>query len=579
VTAAIWCQRPPPPPDAPHRLGVASARLARLLWQRGVRDAAAAARFLAPLEQPLGDPWAMRGVAEAVRAIEAALAAGTPIGIHGDYDCDGVSAAALLADALERLGARVEVYLPHRVRDGYGVAPQALRAFAARGVRLVLTVDCGITANAEVALAGELGLEVIVTDHHHVPVALPAARAVLNPRQPACGYPFRDLAGAGVAFVLARALLQSRLPPAAAEEATAALLDLAALGTIADLVPLEGENRTLVARGLRVLNAAQRPGLRALLQAARTTPGALTAQQVAFALTTRLNAAGRMGEATDALRLLRAPDAATAEPLAAQLEEANRARQVTVEAAIAEASAQIDPAAPALVIAGRFPLGVVGLVAHRLAERTGRPCVVLEHDGTLCRGSARGPEGFHLAEALAACSDLLLKYGGHAQAGGCTLRAEHLAAFTARFQALARAALGDAPPPPRLCADDMLPLTALDWDLAESLRALEPCGLGNPPPLLYTPRVQVREARPLGRAGTALRVGSGGPSARATWFGPGDAPALGQWIDMLYEVERREWDGQVRLDLRLRAWRPAAAHAELPQLADRLPPTATRQPG
>ena len=568
MTTAIWCQRPPPPPDAPQRLGVASARLARLLWQRGVRDAAAAARFLTAREQPLGDPWAMHGVAEAVRAVHAALAAGAPIGIHGDYDCDGVSAAALLADALERLGARVEVYLPHRVRDGYGVAAEALRAFAARGVRLVLTVDCGITANTEVALATELGLDVVVTDHHHVPVALPAARAVLNPRQPACGYPFRDLAGAGVAFVLARALLHSRLPPAAAEEATAALLDLAALGTIADLVPLVGENRTLVARGLQVLNAARRPGVRALLQAARATPGALTAQQAAFALTTRLNAAGRMGEAVDALRLLRAPDVATAEPLAAQLEAANRARQAAVEAAIAEASAQVDPAAPALIIAGQFPLGVVGLVAHRLAERTGRPCVVLDHDGTLCRGSARGPTGFHLAEALAACSDLLLKYGGHAQAGGCTLRAEQLPAFTARFQALARAALGDAPPPPRLCADDALPLTALDWDLAESLRALEPCGLGNPPPLFYTPRVRVREARPLGRTGTVLWVGDSGPSARATWFGPGDAPPPGQWIDLLYEVERREWDGQVRLDLRLRAWRPAAARAALPLATD-----------
>ncbi|MBX5490340.1 MAG: single-stranded-DNA-specific exonuclease RecJ [Chloroflexi bacterium] len=556
---ALWYQRPVPPPDVHRRLGLASPLLARLLWHRGVRDAAAAARFLAPEAQPLGDPWTMRGVGDAVRAVHAALDAGMPIGIHGDYDCDGVSAAAVLADALERLGATVEVYIPHRVRDGYGVAADALRRFAARGVRLVLTVDCGITANAEVALAGELGLTVIVTDHHHVPVTLPAARAVLNPRQPGCGYPFRDLAGAGVAFVLARALLHSRLPPVAAEEAATALLDLVALGTIADLVPLVGENRTLVARGLRVLNAAPRPGLRLLLQVAGLAPGVLTAQQIAFGLTTRLNAAGRMGDATEALRLLRAPDLQTAAPLATALQAANRARQEAVEAATVEASTRLDPAAPAHVIAGPFPLGVVGLVASRLAERTGRPCLVLERDGEHCRGSARGPEGFHLAEALSACGDLLLKYGGHAQAGGCTLRAEHLPALTARFQALARAALGDTPAPPRLGVEDTLALSALDWPLAESLRALEPCGLGNPPPLFYTPRVRVREARPLGRTGTALRLGNGGPSVRAAWFGPGAPPEPGEWIDIVYEVERREWEGQVRLDLRLRDWRAAAA--------------------
>ena len=358
----------------------------------------------------------MAGVSAAVDRLQRAIRCGEGIGLHGDYDVDGVSATAVLAETLERLGARPIVRIPHRVRDGYGLSAAAVRSLGEAAARVIVTVDCGITANAEVALATDLGIDVVVTDHHHVPTFLPAAYAVLNPRQPGCEYGFRELSGVGVAYVLARALLEGGLPPTAAEASAEALLDLVALGTIADLVPLVGENRVLVARGLRVLQGLRRPGIAALMAVAGARPEGLSAQRVAFTLAPRLNAAGRMGDATSAYALLTAVDATAAEALAAELNTANRERQQAVGAGEARARKAADPAGPAIVVAGEYPLGIAGLIAGRLAEETGRPAVVLERGTEYCKGSARAPGGFHLAEALAACSDLLVKYGGHAQA-------------------------------------------------------------------------------------------------------------------------------------------------------------------
>jgi single-stranded-DNA-specific exonuclease len=553
VVPVGWQVAPAAPPTALRSLGVASPFVAQLLCNRGVRDAAAAARFLNPERQPLGDPWRMAGAAEAVRSVRAAIAAGHRIAVHGDYDVDGVSATATVVETLRRLGCEPLVFVPHRERDGYGLSPASVRMLADQGARLVLTVDCGITANAEVALATELGLDVVVTDHHHVPVSLPAARAVLNPRQPGCEYGFRDLSGVGVAYVLARALLQDALPAREAEAASDALLDLAALGTIGDLVPLVGENRVLVARGLGVLRAARRPGIRALADAAKLDPRHLTAQQAAFILTPRLNAAGRMGEAADAFALLVATDGETAGALAERLSEHNRARQDAVEAGVARARAEADASAPAIVVAGEYTPGIAGLVAGKLLEEFGRPCIVLERQEDFARGSARGPEGFHLAAALERCGDLLVKYGGHAQAAGMTLQSENLSAFITRFQELAGGALGaDAEAPPRQ-VDGALSLRAVNWDFAEQLRALEPYGMGNSVPLFLTERALVRGSRPIGQTGHELRLSDGGLPLRATVFRwPGWLPAVGDQVCVVYEVERRVWQGQVYVDLRLR---------------------------
>jgi len=569
VDEPCWEVCPPAGPEALARLGVDSPLLAQLLWNRGVRDAAAAERFLHPERAALHDPWQMAGVDEAVRCIRAAVAAGAPIAIHGDYDADGVTATAVLVEALRQLGARPLFHIPHRARDGYGLSAATVRRLAAQGVRLLLTVDCGITANAEVALAAELGMEVVVTDHHHVPVDLPAARAVLNPRQPGCRYPFRELAGVGVAYVLARALLESALPAAAAERAAEALLDLVALGTIADMVPLVGENRALVARGLRVLREARRPGLQALMTVAGVAAGDLTAQRVAYSLVPRLNAAGRMADAVEACRLLLAADRARAEPLAERLEALNRVRQQAVMEAVAQARTLADPRAPAAVVVGDFPVGIVGLVAGRLAQETGRPWVVLAREAEYCRGSARGPEGFHLAAALERCADVLVQHGGHAQAAGLTLRVRELPAFVERFQALAAAVLGApgaaaAAPRPRWRIDGVIPLGAIDWAFAETLLQLEPCGVGNPSPLFLTRGARVRESRVLLNEGgdarqavLVLRLSDGGVPLRGVAFECPQAPAAGGAVDVVYEVERRTWDEEVRIELRIRDLRPA----------------------
>jgi single-stranded-DNA-specific exonuclease len=550
--AIVWDVAPPAPPAMLRALDVGSPLVAQLLWNRGIRDAAAAGRFLRPEREPLGDPWRMAGAREAVRRIRAAIAAGAPIAIHGDYDVDGVSATAVLALTLRRLGAEPLVHIPHRARDGYGLSPAAMHALRARGARLVLTVDCGITANAEVALATELGMEVVVTDHHHVPVTLPAAAAVLNPRQPGCGYGFHDLSGVGVAYVLARALLQDALPASQAQTASDELLDLVALGTLADMVPLVGENRTLLARGLAALRTTRRPGIRALAMSAGVDLRHVTAQQAAFFLSPRLNAAGRLGEATDAYALLVAPDEAAAAPLAEQLNQLNRERQRAVGDGVLLARQQAGTDGPAIVVAGDYAPGIAGLIASRLTEQTGRPSVVLEYGEDQCRGSARGPEGFHLAAALEQCADLLVKFGGHAQAAGMTLQTAHLPAFVERLQGLAAAALGPAPPPPRRRVDGVLGLRAVNWDFAEAISALEPYGTGNPVPLFLTNRALVREVRPVGEAGLALRLTDGGLPLRAVLFRAGErALSPGAVVSAVYSVERSVYQGQVRVELRL----------------------------
>jgi single-stranded-DNA-specific exonuclease len=284
----------------------------------------------------------------------------------------------------------------------------------------------------------------------------------------------------------------------------------------------------------------------------------LTAQQAAFALTPRLNAAGRMGEATEAYALLVAPDDTTATPLAEQLNQLNRERQRAVGDGVALARGQATADAPAIVVAGEFAPGIAGLVAARLTEETGRPCVVLERGEEFCKGSARGPEGFHLAAALGECADLLVKYGGHAQAAGMTLRTEHLPAFVARLQALSAAALGPAPPRARRLVDGALGLRAVNWEFGEALQALEPYGMGNPVPLFLTRRAVVRDSRPLGESGLALRLSDGGVPLRAVLFGAGDRGVCsGAVVSVVYQVERRVYRDEVRIELRVVDLRPA----------------------
>ncbi|HSK69792.1 MAG TPA: single-stranded-DNA-specific exonuclease RecJ, partial [Candidatus Limnocylindria bacterium] len=412
--------------------------LAGLLRARGVDSAEAAERFLHPDLSHLSDPTLLHGIPEAVAVIRRAVRSNARIAVYGDYDADGVCASAILLTALRGMGADAFSYIPDRVTEGYGLHAEAIRHLAGTA-GLVVTVDCGVTAREEAALARELGLSLVITDHHTVPDMLPDADAVVHP---AMGeHPEPGLCGAGVAWKLALAL--------AGKEAALPLLELAALATVADLVPLLGENRVIAALGLRMMRDTARPGLRALKAVAGIKEGApVTGEMAGFQLAPRLNAGGRLASAQLALDLLMAPDDITARPLAARLDMLNRERRDVEAAVLREAQAQIEgrdlTLTRTLVACGEgWNPGVVGLVAGRLAQRWNYPCVVLSQEGDVMHGSGRSAGDVDLHAALSECADLFHRFGGHRMAAGLSMPSSSLEAFRTRFDAAVRSQLGD----------------------------------------------------------------------------------------------------------------------------------------
>ncbi len=542
-------------------LGVDSLLSAQLLWNRGVRTAGEASAFLDPAgSDSLADPWLMLGMRGAVDRLLEALRKGERIAVHGDYDVDGIAGAAVLVEALRGLGGDVLVHLPNRARDGYGINPTALHRIAAEGASLMVTVDCGISANREVELARDLGIDVVVTDHHTVPAQLPAACAVLNPHQEGCAYPFKQLSGGGVAFQVARALLRDVL---SAEEVTRRLERLvvhAALSTVADIVPLTGENRTIVAAGLAGARAGRVPGLQALCELAGRPLDRLTADDLAFMAIPRLNAPGRMADPTDAFDLLVAQDIEEARSIAPRLEILNMARREAVKdlllAIDEEACRYVGDGA--LVLAGDYPVGLMGLLAARLAERFNMPSVVIERGEEMSRGSARGVEGVHLVRALEQCASRLVQYGGHERAAGFTVRSEDIDAFRTLFGSAVRAMRGDQIVEPGLHADAGLRLTSIGVRLAELLDRFEPVGAGNPRPTFVSRGVIVQRAQELDGGHVRLRLAQGTAVCRGIAFRPiFPVPEPGTPIDILYEVERSWWRDEARIELVIRDARPA----------------------
>ena len=535
---------------------------ARLLVRRGIRDAEAARAFLEGGPETLHDPFRMKGMREAAERVRAAVGRGERIRIFGDYDADGVSATALARLLLRELGADFDHAVPHRTLEGYGLSAAAVEAAAEAGVRLILTVDNGISAGEAIARAGELGIDVVVTDHHEPPPVLPRAAAIVNPKQPGCPYPFKGLAGVGVAFKLAHALL-GRPPLEWAE--------LAAIGTIADLMPLADENRFIVRHGLGLMRRTGRPGIRALAAKCGVELPALNADTVAFGMAPRINAAGRMKHAEPAIRLLLTDDEAEAEACAAELDALNRERQRLVDAITVEAEAiwadRVRAAETAggerprvIVAAGEdWNAGVVGIVASRLIERHYRPALVLGIDPEtgLAKGSARSIPGFDLHAALTACADLLDHFGGHQAAAGLTLRAERLPELEARLDALAAGWLTE---------DDFVRKVEIDLvcapheatlEAAEQLRLLEPYGYGNPRPTLLVADVPVRSARTIGKDGKHLQIAPEGPpgTLEAVGFGFGDwAARLSDTarVDLVGELGVNEWNGRRKPQLIVR---------------------------
>jgi len=466
---------------------------ARVLFSRGLKDPQTARRFLSPSIEHLHDPLLLTGMRQAVDRLRAAIAAGEKILIYGDYDVDGTSSVVILKKAIEMAGGQAGFHVPHRLKDGYGMRAEVIERAAAMGVRLIVSVDTGIRASEVVRGARELGIDVIVTDHHLPEADLPPALAVLNPNRRDCNYPDKNLCGAGVAFKLVHALLATLdWPPDKLARMLKSFLKLVALATVADVVPLLGENRVIVKYGLQGLSRAHNPGLQALLEVSGMLGGASpSARQVAFQLAPRINAAGRMDDAEKVIRMFLTDDLDTARALARQLHSLNQERQQTeaeIVRLVLEECVKVPVGADqiALVFAGpNWHRGVVGIVASRLAERFYRPVFVLSEEDGLAQGSGRSIAAFHLLDALESMPDLFTRFGGHRQAAGLSMTAESVPEFRRRLNAYAAERLTAADLRPQLAIDAFVDLKELTTGPAiEELLSMAPFGFGNPPPML-----------------------------------------------------------------------------------------------
>jgi single-stranded-DNA-specific exonuclease len=471
------------------------APAAAVLYGRGLRDAEAAARFLHPSLEDLHDPRLLLGMDAALARLLRAIRDREKILIYGDYDVDGATSVVILKTAIELAGGLADYHVPHRLIDGYGMRPEVIEAAAQEGVRLIVSVDTGIRAARVVERAAALGLDVIITDHHLPDAELPPALAVLNPNRPGCPYPEKNLCGVGVAFKLVQGLLATLDRPAARiRRTTESFLKLVAIGTVADVVPLTGENRIIVKHGLEGLREVRNPGLRALLDVAGFTGTIPSARDVAFRIAPRINAAGRMDTANAVIELFLTSDAARARQLAGQLHALNAERQQAEAETLEQClRAPFDASRAALVHCGdNWHRGVLGIVASRVVDRFHRPAFVLSRDGDgLAQGSGRSIPNFHLLEAMEAMPDLFLKFGGHAFAAGLTMAAERVDEFRERFHAFAAQRLRPEDFVPQLAIDAAIDFSAINDRMVAEVLRLAPFGCGNPPPVFAAWDAQV----------------------------------------------------------------------------------------
>lgn len=475
--------------------------VAELLLARGVTDAHGAHAFLHPDFEQLHDPMRMRGMDAAVDRVERAIAAREPILLYGDYDVDGTTAVVLLKTAIEMLGGVARFHVPHRLLEGYGLQASVLEAAYADGVRLVITVDTGMRAFAEAETARRLGLDLIITDHHLTAAddSIPCALAILNPNQPGCGYPEKSLCGAAIALKLGIALLHRRDPERTRAKTLPSFLKMAAIATIADAVPLRGENRVIAALGLRELKRPVSVGLRALFAAARLDPATreLTGFDVAFRLAPRINAAGRMDVASQVIELFCTRDLGRANQIANNLEALNRQRRDTEASALAAIEARLgedaDLAGSRLMVVDGdgWHRGVIGILASRVVERTAKPAIVISVEDGVAHGSGRSVDGFPLLAAIETCSDLFTRFGGHAFAVGFALPAQALPELKRRLALHAEEQLAAREPEQVLCIHAELPLNRITPVLAGWLRKLEPLGHGNPEPIFVARKARI----------------------------------------------------------------------------------------
>ena len=549
-------------------LGV-SPIVADLLVARGYQEPAAAEAFLKPALNQLHDPLLMRGMKEAVKRLLEAIDKQEPILIYGDYDVDGTTGTAVLLRALRMLGATAGYHVPHRFTEGYGIQQAALEKAAGEGYKLVVSVDCGIRAHEPLHWARANGLDIIVTDHH-LPDAdegSPPALAVLNPNQHGCDYPDKNLAGVGVAFKLVHALFRER----GREAQVPGFLKMVAIGTVADVAKLVGENRSIVALGLADLPKAVNHGLRALIEIAGCgDEGEMTAYDLGFRIGPRINAAGRMDAASAVVELFNATDKESARRLAEHLDTRNRERMEAQREIFNRAveeferGADRDAQTHVAVIAGDgWHRGVIGLAASKIAERLNRPCVVISLEGDIGHGSARSIEAYHLFDGLTACREMLDKFGGHSHAAGLAIHREQIAEFRRRLNEHAAACLTQEDLTPMLAIDAEIAAGSLGFQLSQDLRTLEPFGAGNPRPVLVTRGLRVlSEPQIIKEQHLKLRVAGDDnrPFEAIWWRGVEEieqTPAPNQRIDLAYELEASRWNGDIRLQLNVKDMRVA----------------------
>ncbi len=528
-------------------LGALPHPVGHLLWRRGFREADEARQFLDVSGALFEDPAALPDVDNAVRRLEEARRAGETVAVYGDFDADGVTGTALLVKAFRRFGLSATHYIPHRVSEGHGLNHGAIDLLRQRGASLVVTVDCGVTDVEAVAYARSAGVDVIITDHHLTAASLPDAAAVINPHTPTSRYPFEHLTGVGMALKLAQALLQPRFGDAW----DIGLMELAAIGAITDMAPLLGENRFIVHHGIRELRQTRSAGLRALLSAARVEPRGITSETLGFAVGPRLNAAGRLDHADVALELLLTDDPDRAAVIVRELDSVNRQRQQLTEETVTQAIDLVPAETPPLILVGdpAFLPGVVGLAAGKLSERFGVPAAVYAVEGGRVMASCRTTPGFHWADALDLCGDLLIRYGGHERAAGFACEPGVLPELNARLTSIAAERLGEAP----RIQESIIDAEAAPHELMGAafgmLQRLEPHGVGNPAPLFLARDVEVVNAQPMGAGERHFRltVRSGG----ALW----DAVAFGQqWrgadrASLVYTLRLDHWSGRDRIRL------------------------------
>lgn len=555
-----WEVASPPPLETIQELSGYPNILRQILYNRGYRTHEQARAFL-EAQPPMGtDAANMKDLPKAVDRIQYAIQHRENIVVYGDYDADGVTASALLGMALEELGAEVRQYIPNRFEEGYGLNLEALRMLYEQGANLIITVDCGIRSWEEADYSHSVGMDLIITDHHYPLDILPPAFAIINPKQPGDTYPEKNLAGVGLAYKLVEILFKCQQNLLDSRK----YLDLVALGTVADLVPLTGENRSLVRAGLEYIRQPSRQGIMALIGVSGLSSPRITTTDISFALAPRLNASGRLESALASLNLLITQDLKEAGQLAQWLEIQNRERQKIMRdiQASAENKIVIDDQIPLLLFAAdpEYNAGVVGLAASRLTEQYYRPSIVASIGDIYTRGSCRSIPEFHITQALDQCKDLLEHHGGHAAAAGFTVRNELLSTLIKKMQNIAIEQLAEKDLRPKIFAETEIPLSDLKPEILKYLDWLQPTGMGNPAPIFMSSGLKVTRQKAIGADGTHLKlaVTDGKITYDAIAFRQGHWIAqLPPTIDLMYTFELNEFNGQVSLQLNIKDIRPS----------------------